>query len=65
MHYVVAANKNSPAQTVIAGSSKGVDQVLEYLEHQKISFQRLPVSHAFHTKIVAPASKPLEGILEN
>jgi malonyl CoA-acyl carrier protein transacylase len=61
--YVIPANKNSPSQTVIAGSSTGVDQAVTLLQQKGLQAQHLPVSAAFHSAIVAPASKPLRNVL--
>jgi malonyl CoA-acyl carrier protein transacylase len=61
--YVIPANKNSPGQTVIAGSSKGVDEAVALLTAKGLQAQYLPVSAAFHSAIVAPASKPLRNVL--
>ncbi|MHB8634297.1 MAG: SDR family NAD(P)-dependent oxidoreductase [Thermoplasmatota archaeon] len=61
--YVIPANKNSPSQTVIAGSSAGVDQAVALLQGGGFAVQLLPVSAAFHSEIVAPASKPLRMVL--
>ena len=61
--YVIPANKNCPSQTVIAGSSKGVDQAVALLQSKGLQCQMLPVSAAFHSSIVAPASKPLRKVL--
>ena len=61
--YVIPANKNCPSQTVIAGSSKGVDEAVKLLQARGLQAQYLPVSAAFHSAIVAPASKPLRNVL--
>ncbi len=61
--YVIPANKNSPSQTVIAGSSAGVDEAVALLSKKGFQAQYLPVSAAFHSDIVAPASKPLRNVL--
>ncbi|MEK6985341.1 MAG: SDR family NAD(P)-dependent oxidoreductase [Candidatus Thermoplasmatota archaeon] len=61
--YVIPANKNCPSQTVIAGSSKGVDEAVKLLTAKGLQAQYLPVSAAFHSAIVAPASKPLRRVL--
>lgn len=61
--YVIPANKNCPSQTVIAGSSKGVEQAVALLQAKGLQAQFLPVSAAFHSAIVAPASKPLRNVL--
>ncbi|PDW04854.1 type I polyketide synthase [Candidatus Viridilinea mediisalina] len=62
--YVVAANLNSYSQAVIGGASQAVEQALEAFVAKGFQAQRIPVSHAFHTKIVAPASKPLRTLLD-
>jgi malonyl CoA-acyl carrier protein transacylase len=61
--YVVAANINSYGQAVIGGASKAVEQAIEIFTKKGFQAQRIPVSHAFHTRIVAPASKPLRQVL--
>jgi len=62
--YVVAANKNCPTQTVIAGETPAVEAAMEAFRSRGITVHPLPVSHAFHTRVVAPASKPLRKVLE-
>ncbi|MFN7142924.1 MAG: acyltransferase domain-containing protein, partial [Myxococcota bacterium] len=61
--YVVAANKNCPTQTVIAGESEAVEAASEAFKSRGITVYPLPVSHAFHSRIVAPASEPLKRVL--
>ena len=62
--YVVIANINSERQAVIGGASKAVAQAIEVLQKAGYDVSELPVSHAFHTSIVAPASEPLRKELE-
>jgi acyl transferase domain-containing protein/NAD(P)-dependent dehydrogenase (short-subunit alcohol dehydrogenase family)/acyl carrier protein/phosphopantetheinyl transferase len=62
--YVIAANKNCPSQTVIAGASDAVDEASERFKARGITVYPLPVSHAFHSAIVQPASEPLRGVLD-
>ncbi|MFO0567582.1 MAG: SDR family NAD(P)-dependent oxidoreductase [Polyangiaceae bacterium] len=62
--YVVIANINSSSQVVIGGSSAGVDAASQALLTAGFQVIPLPVSHAFHTSIVAPASEPLRRVLE-
>lgn len=61
--YVIAANKNCSTQTVIAGASAAVEEASERFKAAGITVYPLPVSHAFHSSIVAPASEPLRGVL--
>ena len=62
--YVVIANVNSNRQAVIGGASKAVQQVMEAFKKAGYDVTALTVSHAFHTSIVAGASKPLRTVLE-
>ncbi|MGO8877603.1 MAG: beta-ketoacyl synthase N-terminal-like domain-containing protein, partial [Acidimicrobiales bacterium] len=60
---VVIANINSSKQVVIGGASIPVQQAMAALAAAGHQVVQLPVSHAFHTSIVAPASVPLEKTL--
>ena len=62
--YVVIANVNSNRQAVIGGASKAVEQAMEAFQKAGYDVAPLTVSHAFHTSIVAGASKPLRQVLE-
>ena len=62
--YVVIANINSEHQSVIGGASPAVEQAMAALLKAGYEVTALPVSHAFHTSIVAPASQPLRRVLE-
>lgn len=62
--YVVIANINSEHQSVIGGASVAVEQAMAALLKSGYEVTALPVSHAFHTSIVAPASQPLRKVLE-
>ena len=61
--YVVIANINSDHQAVIGGASKAVEQAMQAFQNAGYNVVPLPVSHAFHTSIVAPASEPLREVL--
>ncbi|MDY7106158.1 MAG: SDR family NAD(P)-dependent oxidoreductase [Actinomycetota bacterium] len=61
--YVVIANINSGTQAVIGGASPAVEAAMERLSGAGHQVVQLPVSHAFHTEIVAPASGPLQEVL--
>ena len=58
--YVVLANVNSNSQSVIGGGTKAVEQAEQMFLAAGFNVVELPVSHAFHTSIVAPASEPLK-----
>jgi acyl transferase domain-containing protein/acyl carrier protein len=57
--YLTPANINSRKQTVIAGASEAVDRAVDYFNKLGMTAQLIPVSHAFHSKVVAPASDAL------
>ena len=60
---VVIANVNSTSQAVIGGASDAVDRAVVAVTEAGMEAIPLPVSHAFHTSIVAPASVPLRAAL--
>jgi malonyl CoA-acyl carrier protein transacylase len=61
--YVVIANVNSPLQSVIGGETEAVEKALAAFKAAGFEGVKIPVSHAFHTKIVAPASLPLRQVI--
>ncbi len=61
--YVVIANLNSPVQSVIAGETAAVEAAIALFQSANIQAVKIPVSHAFHSKIVAPASEPLRQVI--
>ncbi len=60
---VVIANVNSSTQAVIGGPSEPVRLAMAALSAAGHQVVELPVSHAFHTAIVAPVSEPLKQAL--
>jgi malonyl CoA-acyl carrier protein transacylase len=62
--YVVIANLNSPVQCVIGGETAAVEAAIQAFLAAGFQATKIPVSHAFHTKIVAPASQPLRKVIE-
>ena len=62
--YAVIANVNSTGQSVIGGASQAVAEVTQMFLQRGFNVVELPVSHAFHTSIVAPASAPLRQMLQ-
>ncbi len=63
--YVVIANLNSTKECVIGGATAAVTAAMEALRGAGMRAQPLPVSHAFHTEIVAQASEPLVQVLSS
>jgi acyl transferase domain-containing protein/acyl carrier protein len=62
--YAVLANVNSTSQSVIGGETAAVEQAIALCAERGFTTFQLPVSHAFHTRIVAAASEPLRRTLE-
>ena len=61
--YVVIANINSTNQAVIGGEKPAVKRAIRAFQQAGFDAVPLPVSHAFHTSIVAPASEPLRRMM--
>jgi acyl transferase domain-containing protein len=61
--YAVIANINSYNQAVVGGATQAVEKAVEAFAAAGITAARIPVSHAFHTSIVAPSSEPLRTVL--
>ena len=61
--YVVVANVNSTSQAVVGGATDAVERIVQRFQDAGMTAQRIPVSHAFHTSIVAPATEPLKVAL--
>ncbi|WP_250293801.1 type I polyketide synthase [Streptomyces atroolivaceus] len=53
------ANHNAPAQTVVSGASGAVDVIERKLTGEGITTRRLEAATAFHSPVVARASRPL------
>ncbi|MRS02898.1 acyltransferase domain-containing protein, partial [bacterium] len=62
--YIVIANVNSPVQSVLGGTSEAIESAISMFKDAGFQAVRIPVSHAFHTKIVAPASEPVRQVIE-
>lgn len=58
--YVVAANYNSPVQTVVSGSAAGVDEACKIAETVGLRCMKLAVSAPFHCALMEPAAMKLE-----
>jgi len=61
--YLVIANINSPVQSVLGGTTTAIDAAIVKFQADGFQAVKIPVSHAFHTKIVAPASVPLREVI--
>ncbi len=60
---VIAANRNSPKQTVLSGTEQGIADALECFEKHGIRGRRIPVACAFHSPLVAAAAEPFARFL--
>ncbi|MGH3288254.1 MAG: SDR family NAD(P)-dependent oxidoreductase, partial [Streptosporangiaceae bacterium] len=60
---VVIAGYNGPAQTVISGPAEAVERVCRVAAAADLVTGRIPVSHAFHSPMVAPAAEGLARYL--
>src|SRR5580658_9839858 len=60
---VVMAGFNGPAQTVISGPAEAVERVCRVAAAADLVTSRIPVSHAFHSPMVAPAAEGLARYL--
>ncbi len=58
--YIVAANYNSPVQTVVSGASAAVDEACEIAEAEGLRCVKLAVSAPFHCALMEPAARRLE-----
>ncbi|MGV3639105.1 MAG: acyltransferase domain-containing protein, partial [Adhaeribacter sp.] len=61
---VVIANVNSPAQTVISGPAAEIEKIEPVLSQAGLRFQRLHVSTAFHSELVAGSATAFEAYLK-
>jgi acyl transferase domain-containing protein/NAD(P)H-dependent flavin oxidoreductase YrpB (nitropropane dioxygenase family)/NADP-dependent 3-hydroxy acid dehydrogenase YdfG len=57
------ANRNSPKQTVIAGSDDVIEKALARCKEKGVRAKKIPVSAAFHSPLVAAANEPLAKAL--
>ncbi|HKN52352.1 MAG TPA: beta-ketoacyl synthase N-terminal-like domain-containing protein, partial [Amycolatopsis sp.] len=57
------ANHNAPEQVVVSGSEEAVAQAERAFRDRRIAAKRLNAATAFHSPLVAAASKPLLGFL--
>jgi enediyne polyketide synthase len=60
---VVIAAFNTPRQTVVSGESAAIERVIARARSRGIAAVALPVSHAFHSRLMEPAAGPLSEYL--
>ena len=57
------AGLNSPHQTIVSGEAMEIKEIVEKAEAKGLKTFTLPVSHAFHSPLVAAAAQPLAAYL--
>ncbi len=62
---LILANKNAPQQTVLSGPTAAIDRAAAAFAARQVRAQRLAVSAAFHSPLVASAAEPFRAALEN
>jgi malonyl CoA-acyl carrier protein transacylase len=62
---LVIANKNAPQQAVLSGATGEIEQAARLFQEQNIRCTRLPVSAAFHSRLVSAATATLRSGLES
>ncbi|HEY8145519.1 MAG TPA: aminotransferase class I/II-fold pyridoxal phosphate-dependent enzyme [Kofleriaceae bacterium] len=60
----VLANFNHPRQVVASGANAAIDAVVARAEEAGVRATRLPVSHAFHSPVVAPMAERFRAVLD-
>ncbi|MGE3175064.1 MAG: SDR family NAD(P)-dependent oxidoreductase [Planctomycetota bacterium] len=55
---------NGPAETVLSGSAAALDELAQRLQRRDVRCQRLQVSHAFHSPMLAPMLAPFRRFVE-
>jgi acyl transferase domain-containing protein len=62
---VVISNYNSPRQTVVSGRTAAIQALKAHCDREQIRASLLPVSHAFHSDLVAPAAAEFRRALQS
>ncbi len=62
---ILLANRNSPNQGVLSGTSEAVLKAETMCKENGFSAIRLPVSAAFHSPLVKDAQEPFQNVLNN
>ena len=61
---LVLANKNSPAQGVLSGTTAEIDRARKCCRKRKLRAVKLPVAAAFHSALVADAARPFQLLVD-
>lgn len=63
--HIVIAGFNGPHQTVVSGKKEAIGRVVAKAKRQGVAARRLPVSHAFHSSLVADAAESIANHLSH
>src|SRR5262249_27099756 len=61
----IIANKNAPRQCVVSGRASEIDRGVRILHDRRIVARPVPVSAAFHSRLVASARAPFRRVLDS
>src|SRR5205807_714562 len=61
---LILANKNSPRQTVLSGSTEQIERATQAFTRRGVSNRRLPVAAAFHSRFVSEAREQFQAVLD-
>ena len=62
---LVIANRNTPEQAVLSGSTAEIERAIKLLNQRKIGNKQLAVAAAFHSKLIAAAAHPFAEKLQD
>ena len=62
--YATVAAQNAPGEGIVAGETQAVEYVLRWCAANGFEARPLPVSHAYHTQLIAGAIPPFRAELE-
>ena len=65
VNQIYPVNHNSPQQWVLAGTTPAIENLIEKLKEQKISYKQLEVACAFHSPILAKSKDLYENALKD
>ncbi len=61
---LVIANRNTPEQAVLSGSSAEIERAIQLLNQREIGNKQLSVAAAFHSKLIVDAAHPFAEKLQ-